>query len=60
MQNLTFCDGRIVIDPNICNGHPVVRGKRITVQSIIEYLGAGDSEQEILLEYPFSEHQKEP
>ena len=55
MQNLTFCDGRIVTDPNICNGHPVVRGKRITVQSIIEYLGAGDSEQEILLEYPFLE-----
>ncbi len=28
----------IVIDPDICNGKPVLRNKRITVQTILEYL----------------------
>lgn len=49
---LTFLDGRIVIDPNICNGKPTVRGKRITVQTVLEFLGSGDSAEEILRQYP--------
>ena len=47
-----FLNGRIVIDPAVCNGRPTLRGKRITVQTILEYLGAGDTESEILAEYP--------
>jgi uncharacterized protein (DUF433 family) len=43
---------RIVIDPGICSGRPVVRGTRITVQTVLEFLGAGDSIDEILEEYP--------
>lgn len=43
---------RIVIDSGICNGRPVVRGTRITVQTVLEFLGAGDSIQDILEEYP--------
>lgn len=43
---------RIVIDPDICNGKPVVRGTRITVQTILEFLAAGDSVQDVLEEYP--------
>lgn len=43
---------RIVIDPGICSGRPVVRGTRITVQTVLEFLGAGDSMDEILEEYP--------
>lgn len=43
---------RIVIDPNICNGRPVVRGTRITAQTILEFLGAGDSIDDVLEEYP--------
>lgn len=43
---------RIVIDPAICNGRPAVRGTRITVQSVLEFLGAGDSIEEVLEEYP--------
>ena len=35
--------GRIVIDPNICNGRPTVRGTRITAQTVLEFLAAGDS-----------------
>jgi uncharacterized protein (DUF433 family) len=43
---------RIVIDPNICNGRPIVRGTRITVQTILEFLGAGDSIEDVLDGFP--------
>lgn len=43
---------RIVIDPGICNGRPVVKGTRITVQTVVEFLGAGDSVDDVLEEYP--------
>lgn len=42
----------IVIDPALCNGRPVVKGMRITVQTIIEFLAAGDSVNEVLEAYP--------
>ena len=42
----------ITIDPEVCNGRPCIRGKRIAVQSILEYLAAGDSVEEVLLSYP--------
>ena len=51
-QDQQFLNGRITIDPDVCNGHPTIRGKRITVQSILEYLSAGDSEADILAEFP--------
>jgi len=43
---------RITVDPSVCNGRPVIRGKRITAQTILEFLAAGDSEEEILKQYP--------
>jgi uncharacterized protein (DUF433 family) len=43
---------RIVIDPDICNGRPVVRGTRITAQTVLEFLAAGDSVEDMLEEYP--------
>ncbi len=43
---------RIIIDPTICNGKPIIRGKRIPVQTILEYLSAGESIEEILRQYP--------
>jgi uncharacterized protein (DUF433 family) len=43
---------RIVIDPSVCNGRPTVRGTRITVQTVLEFLGAGDSVDDVLEEYP--------
>ncbi len=43
---------RITIKPDLCNGKPTIRGKRITVQTILEFLAAGDSEAEILANYP--------
>ena len=43
---------RITIDPEICHGKPVVRGMRIPVQSVFEYLAAGDSAEDLLAEFP--------
>lgn len=43
---------RITINPDICNGKPVIRGKRITVQTVLEYLSAGESVDNILKQYP--------
>jgi uncharacterized protein (DUF433 family) len=43
---------RITVDNNICNGKPTIRGKRITVQTVLEFLSAGDSKDEILKQYP--------
>jgi uncharacterized protein (DUF433 family) len=52
MQDEIVNFGRITIDPALCNGKPTIRGKRITVQTILEFLGAGDSREEILHQYP--------
>ncbi len=49
---LSYLDGRITIDPDLCNGKPTIRGKRITVQTVVEFLGAGETEKEILEQYP--------
>lgn len=43
---------RIIINPDICNGKPVIRGKRITAQTILEFLAAGESKESILKQYP--------
>jgi uncharacterized protein (DUF433 family) len=43
---------RIVVDPDICNGRPTVRGTRITVHTVLEFLGAGDTAEDLLAEYP--------
>ena len=46
---------RIVINPEICNGKPIIRGKRITVKTILEYLAAGETSANILQAYPVLE-----
>ena len=43
---------RITIDDKICNDKPTIRGKRIAVQTILEFLGVGESVEEILHQYP--------
>lgn len=42
----------IIVDPDICNGKPIIAGTRIPVQTVMEFLGAGDSIEDILEEYP--------
>jgi uncharacterized protein (DUF433 family) len=43
---------RIVIDSDVCNGLPTIRGTRITAQTVLEFLAAGDSIDSVLAEYP--------
>lgn len=43
---------RIVVDPEILAGKPVVRGTRLAVEFILELLAAGQSESEVLANYP--------
>jgi uncharacterized protein (DUF433 family) len=43
---------RIVIDPDICNGQPTIRGTRIAARTVLEFLAAGDSIEDVLEEYP--------
>ena len=42
---------RIVIDPQICHGKPVVRGLRYPVETILELLSSGMTSDEILADY---------
>lgn len=43
---------RITIDPKVCHGKPCVKGTRIMVSIILDYLKVGESTQEILRQYP--------
>ena len=43
---------RISIDPNICFGKPCIRGHRIWVSLILDFLASGATAQEILEDYP--------
>jgi uncharacterized protein (DUF433 family) len=49
---LSYLDGRITVNPDLCNGHPTIRGLRITVETILDFLGAGETREEILNQYP--------
>jgi uncharacterized protein (DUF433 family) len=43
---------RITIDPEICHGKPAIRHLRYPVESILEYLAAGDTVDDLLAEFP--------
>lgn len=43
---------KIVSDPHIMKGKPVIAGTRITVESILEKLSAGESRAQILKAHP--------
>ena len=42
----------ITIEPGKRSGKPCIRGMRITVQDVLEYLAGGMSEEEILADFP--------
>lgn len=42
---------RIVVDPKVLGGKPVVKGTRIAVEFVIDLLGRGWTTEEILKEY---------
>ncbi|ABS56288.1 protein of unknown function DUF433 [Methanoregula boonei 6A8] len=43
---------RIILDPSILAGKPVIKGTRISVDHILDLLASGWSESEVLQEYP--------
>lgn len=43
---------RISVDPNICFGKPCIRGTRIWVSLILDFLASGITIKEIIEEYP--------
>ena len=42
----------VTIEPNKRGGKPCIRGLRITVYDVLEYLASGMSEDEILVDFP--------
>ncbi len=42
----------IEINSDVCSGRPVVKGTRISVDTILGYLSAGDTVDEVLLAHP--------
>lgn len=43
---------RISVDPNVCFGKPCIRGTRIWVSLILDFLANGMTIKEIIEEYP--------
>jgi uncharacterized protein (DUF433 family) len=43
---------RISVNPKVCHGKPCIKGTRIMVSIILDYLKAGESVEEILRQYP--------
>jgi uncharacterized protein (DUF433 family) len=48
---------RITIEPGKCGDKPRIRGLRITVYDVLEYLASGMSEEEILADFPDLTHE---
>ena len=48
---------RIILDPSVLAGKPVIRGTRISVDLVLELLASGWNESTILKEYPGLKHQ---
>jgi uncharacterized protein (DUF433 family) len=46
---------RITIEPDKRGGKPCIRGMRITVYDVLEYLASGMTEAEILADFPYLE-----
>jgi len=45
-------EGLIAIDPEIRGGKPCIKGTRITVYDVLEYLAGGMTEADILSDFP--------
>jgi uncharacterized protein (DUF433 family) len=43
---------RIEVNPEVLVGKPVVRGTRLAVELILDLLAAGESESQLLADYP--------
>jgi len=48
---------RIILDPSVLTGKPVIKGTRISVDLVLELLASGWNESAILKEFPGLEHE---
>jgi uncharacterized protein (DUF433 family) len=55
MRAMAKLTDRITVDRDVCNGKPVARGLRITVETILGYLSAGETPEEVLRQHPMLE-----
>lgn len=46
---------RIVVDPEIFGGKPIIRGRRLAVEHVLGMLAAGDRDEALLAAYPWLE-----
>jgi uncharacterized protein (DUF433 family) len=46
---------RIIVNPKIFGGKPIIRGRRLAVEHIFGMLAAGDTAETILQGYPWLE-----
>ncbi len=46
---------RITTDLDQCGGRPCIRGLRVRVTDVLQLLAAGESSQDILVQYPYLE-----
>jgi uncharacterized protein (DUF433 family) len=51
-MNVIDFSSHIVIRPGVRSGKPCIRGTRITVSDVLEYLAGGMTEDEILHDFP--------
>lgn len=48
---------RITVDARVFGGKPIIRGRRLAVEHVLEMLAAGDSPETILAGYPWLERE---
>ncbi len=46
---------RIIVNPKIFSGKPIIRGRRLAVEHVLGMLAAGDTPQTLLEGYPWLE-----
>lgn len=52
LRKIPSVPAEVVTDPSVMSGEPVVRGTRVPAETILAYLRAGLSPQEIFEDYP--------
>ncbi len=48
---------RITVNPSIFAGKPIIRGRRLAVEHVLDMLAAGDSQDDLLRAYPWLERE---
>jgi uncharacterized protein (DUF433 family) len=43
---------RVTVDPNVRFGKPCIRGHRIAVEEVLQWLSSGATQEQIIADYP--------